>query len=170
MVVVGCSDLPEDHSSVLLLGVNKLQTSPVPCRRPFSLPAAIDTGNQYNFSNSEQSTRSSCSPRIIITDNSSQECNANNIVTNQELSIHDAWDDELSVDGDSPAINVKITHPFFNSADLIGHPLMDKSMDSIGTCSLDVEVSVDVPGRFCVVLYYRRLTFSSNSLYKNFNQ
>lgn len=148
MTVVGCSDLPEDRSSVLLLGVTKLQTSPVPTRRPSSFHVAVDS-DQSNHINSGQSTRSSCYPRIIINHNS-QRCNANNIVTNQKLSSSssdDVFNDKLAINGDSPTTNGKITSVFCNSSVEIGHSIMDKSVDSIGTCSLDMDASVDVPGR-----------------------
>lgn len=151
MTVVGYSDLPEDRSSVLLLGVTKLQTSPLPTRRPSSLPVAVDTTDQSNnISSGHQSARSSCSPRIIIT-HTSQRCNANNVVTNKKHSLHDTWDDELLVGGDFPTTNGKITPPLCNSLERVGSCLMDKSVESIGTCSLDVEASVDVAGRDCVL-------------------
>lgn len=147
MTVVGCSDLPEDRSSVLLLGVTKLQTSPIPTRRPSSLPVAVDA-DQSNI-NSGQSPRSSCSPRIIIT-HTSQKCNANNVVTNKKHSLNDIWDDELLVGGDYPTTNGEITPLIGNTPERVSSSLMDKSVESIGTCSLDVEASVDVAGRDCV--------------------
>lgn len=160
MTVVGYSDLPEDRSSVLLLGVTKLQTSPLPTRRPSSLPAAVDTDQSNNLS-SGQSARSSCSPRIIIT-HTSQRCNANNVVTNKKHLFNDAWDDELLVGGDFPTTNGKITPPLCNSPERVGWCLMDKSVDSIGTCSLDAEASIDVPGRTCVLQISSELVDISN--------
>lgn len=129
--------MPEDHSTVLLIGITKLPTSPSPIRRPYSLPLDRIQLQLPDFNNthasksvpnaSEESTKLreaniECNGENVKVVNESQLCGEQN--KNNNFSIK-----QYKANNKSTAV------------------IMDQSVDSIGNCSLDVEVSAEITGR-----------------------
>ncbi|XP_060521790.1 uncharacterized protein LOC132699207 isoform X2 [Cylas formicarius] len=143
------SDLPEDRSPVILLGVTRLSpaSSPLRTRRPFSLPLAL--GAVSNCSKNSQVRRNSS----VSSDNSRRrpyvsKRRANN---NGDCRPRSAPHQIVPVETPEPSPEIR---PSAAAKNVIGTPLnvaatfpvpaMDTSVDSIGACSLDMEASVEM--------------------------
>ncbi|XP_015836693.2 uncharacterized protein vlc isoform X1 [Tribolium castaneum] len=135
------SDLPEDRSTVLLLGVTRIPTSPLPARRPCTLP--LDPSQTLEISSqkssSAQSRRTSFSTRRRHTRSSSikRRPGDDSKCSSSSWENPNDHDDELT----SPSSNC--VSGYENAASTT-ETVMDRSVDSIGTCSLDVEASADL--------------------------
>lgn len=180
------SDLPEERSTVLLLGVTRIPTSPVPLRRPCSLPtsAATNVNGDHYFGGevgvSRQSHRSSVSDSkniVLVRRNSSLKKSGGgggigsggrkfqvpainihhvDIIRSQvsfpakgcseysyrRSSPHNSQTGEdFKTPKASPASRCIAVNAMSTTAP---NDVMEKSVDSIGTCSLDVEASIDL--------------------------
>ncbi|KAL3285539.1 hypothetical protein HHI36_000070 [Cryptolaemus montrouzieri] len=138
------SDLPQDCSSVLLLGVTRIPTSPVPARRPCSLPLTlsntIQPGSPQIVTNRRSLVRRKSSlkkrDRDGVLGKPSKACVSNN-----------ADDEQCSSGSATPTPGSTAAIPLNSSNEKTPEAGMDRSVDSIGSCSLDMEASVDAAGR-----------------------
>ncbi|XP_056634161.1 uncharacterized protein LOC130443505 isoform X1 [Diorhabda sublineata] len=169
------SDLPEERSTVLLLGVTRIPTSPLPHRRPCSLPASTAP----NVNGSGGASRQSHSKKIApVRRNSSLKKSGGGVgvgissggrkIQVPSIDVHraDIIRSQVSVPAEACTEN-SYRRSSFNSqtvedtetpkaspvsrcaaVNLTSAPtpndVMEKSIDSIGTCSLDAEASVDL--------------------------
>ncbi|XP_045483185.1 uncharacterized protein LOC123688625 isoform X2 [Harmonia axyridis] len=131
------SDLPQDCSSVLLLGVTRIPTSPVPARRPCPI-----SPNPPLDANSPILRRSSVSKRrSLVRKKSSIKKRDQEVPLRQPLTAR-------VVDNDTPCAAAVSTTPTpgstaANPPDDRAPAMMEKSVDSIGSCSIDMEASVE---------------------------
>ncbi|XP_044265366.1 uncharacterized protein LOC123011795 [Tribolium madens] len=142
------SDLPEDRSTVLLLGVTRIPTSPLPARRPCTLPLdpnltlsstpSVESNSQK--SSTAQSRRTSFSTRRRQTKSSS--------IKRRPEKSDDSTGKCSSSSWENPNDDDELTSPSSNcvsgNENAFTETVMDRSVDSIGTCSLDVEASADL--------------------------
>lgn len=138
------SDLPEDCSTVLLLGVTRIPTSPLPPRRPTSLP------HNKQPPESPKPNRGGAfkNRRALVRRNSSKKWR--NIETQDILPCSRNVPDILcapSGSDDSVAPPEPCTNPptKISNESYVGTTVMDRSVDSIGTCSLDIDASIIIP-------------------------
>lgn len=187
----GRSDLPDDRSTVLLLGVTRIPTTPTAARRPCSLPLSTTTHsfNPVPHQNNSVIKKNSFASRhykgAIVRRNSSgsrkerhnqaggssyaQNNNSSNTCNNNKRVIFDSSQNsstDLNSTTASPDLDVnssstsdkrcsssvsgseEITPSNVNTSDFTPGPMMDRSVDSIGACSLDADASVDLTGTF----------------------
>ncbi|GJQ66347.1 vlc [Trypoxylus dichotomus] len=146
------NDLPEDRSSVLLLGVTRIPTSPTPARRPCSLPlAAPPTDSRPPLSASRRRSCSSSRKRNAASRSSTlKQTKPETSIPCVVISPSHITD---SRDTAGNAIGSSSQQGTPSNSDSNGDSpstVMDQSVDSIGTCSLDVEASVESSGRWCL--------------------
>ncbi|RZC36101.1 hypothetical protein BDFB_003307, partial [Asbolus verrucosus] len=133
-------DLPEDRSTVLLLGVTRIPTSPVPARRPCTLPLDPNLPESPPPDNSQKSSaqarRTSFSSRRQFARRTSS--------VKRRIERIDGSDDLGKWSGENP-VGATITPSNCASCnENASETVMDRSVDSIGTCSLDVEASAEL--------------------------
>ncbi|KAJ8937299.1 hypothetical protein NQ314_011938, partial [Rhamnusium bicolor] len=150
---VGCSDLPEERSTVLLLGVTRIPTTPLPARRPCSLPLAPNN-SRITQGEIPQIRRNSLSStrRSVVRRNSSKKREGRHcqVPTLNVSSVDDhrvkSSSRRCSDSRESPASDLGSVTP----SNCVSHDsssaalMMERSVDSIGACSLDVEASAEL--------------------------
>ncbi|XP_044746759.1 uncharacterized protein LOC123308239 [Coccinella septempunctata] len=140
------SDLPQDCSSVLLLGVTRIPTSPVPARRPCSLPL---NSTNLHLPESPHLRRNSVSKRrTLVRKKSSLKKRDQDVPLRQPLTarVIDTGPDTPCSSGSAtptPGSTAATPPEPRNSDERTPEAVMDKSVDSIGSCSIDMEASVD---------------------------
>ncbi|KAJ3648752.1 hypothetical protein Zmor_020530 [Zophobas morio] len=136
------SDLPEDRSTVLLLGVTRIPTSPLPARRPCTLP--LDPNPPLSPLPADASQKSSAQARRTSFSTRRQQVARRSSSVKRRTENVESSDDlgkcsrEYSADATVTPSNCASCNE--NASETV----MDRSVDSIGTCSLDVEASADL--------------------------
>ncbi|KAG5894782.1 hypothetical protein JTB14_005218 [Gonioctena quinquepunctata] len=144
------SDLPADRSTVLLLGVTRIPTSPVAVRRPcpLSLTPAAAAGGRLQRRNSSGAGKKAGQ---IVRRNSSRKADGKR---HQQVPVVEivasvcetptptpSPSSERCGDRSSSSANLPPSRSVPTSFDA-----MERSVDSIGTCSLDVDASAELSG------------------------
>ncbi|KAF5307473.1 hypothetical protein FQR65_LT06828 [Abscondita terminalis] len=161
-ILDGYSDIPDDRSSVLLLGVTRIPTTPTAARRPSSLPLGTTPFFPHNNPIAQHKSRKNYpSRRNTLTRQHSLKQRDNNFIpgtsqkdiakNKRELRSRSSTlssSESNSTSSDQKCFvnsnDVTPTNSFTNSSEFTSGPTMDRSVDSIGACSLDADVSADV--------------------------
>ncbi|KAK4884160.1 hypothetical protein RN001_000431 [Aquatica leii] len=155
------SDIPDDRSSVLLLGVTRIPTTPTAARRPCSLPLGTTPFFPQNNPIAQHKSRKNYpSRRNTLTRQHSLKQRGNNFTpstSQKEIKIKRELRSRSSTLSSSESISTSCdqkcfsdsnditpTNSYTNSSEFTPGPTMDRSVDSIGACSLDADVSADL--------------------------
>nr|XP_023025942.1 uncharacterized protein LOC111513950 [Leptinotarsa decemlineata] len=170
------SDLPEERSTVLLLGVTRIPTTPAAARRPCLLPTvpAVVGGRLHRRNSSGAGSRKGG----LVRRNSSRKT-ADCRHLQQVQPADDASTPETPTPTPSPSSGrcterssptiLAATPPVKCVAIVsdVWKPLvadaMERSVDSIGTCSLDVDASADL-SEFKQLFPVKRVSYESKSV------
>ncbi|KAB0803276.1 hypothetical protein PPYR_00246 [Photinus pyralis] len=157
------SDLPDDRSTVLLLGVTRIPTTPTAARRPCSLPLATTHYVSQNNPIVQHKSRKNCqsrrqhslrsNPNASLRKHTSPsgasqietvKSHRHVITKSPKYSNSESNTARCSVSSDD---DITPTNTLTNSSEFVPDSKMDRSVDSIGTCSLDADVSIDLSDR-----------------------
>ncbi|CAG9821659.1 unnamed protein product [Phaedon cochleariae] len=135
------SDLPDDRTTVLLLGVTRIPTSPLASRRPFPPASGALTARRNSSRGADKKGV------VVVRRHSSKKTEGRDRVQvrnpashHQQQNVAEAPSNGLP---DKCAEGATDTGKSSDGVEKI-QVAMEKSVDSIGTCSLDLERSVDL--------------------------